>query len=397
MVSSNASIKALTEQYCLGTYPERDIALVRGRGAYVWDADGKRYLDCLCGIGVNNLGHCHPAVVEAVQKQAETLMHVSNVYLIEPQAQLARLLCENTFATKVFFANSGAEVIEGALKLARKYARKKGYAHRFGFISLLHSFHGRTYGAVTATGQEKYHKDFEPMLPGFCYVPLNDLEAARAAVKEDTCAILVEPIQGEGGIRIAEDAYLQGLRELCDKRDLLLIFDEVQCGNGRTGKLYAYMHSGVVPDVMVTAKGLGGGVPIGALLVGPKCEAVFEPGNHATTFGGNPLATAAGVAAVRALLEEGLIERAEELGKRMLERLRAIQQQVKGVREVRGRGLMIGVELDRPALPIIGEMMRRGFLIGRAGENVLRFLPPLVIEWDDLDALLHHLQEVLLS
>ncbi len=394
-MSSNASIQALTEQYCLGTYAERHVALVRGKGAHVWDADGKRYVDCLSGIGVNNLGHCHPAVVEAIRKQAETLMHVSNIYLIEPQAQLAQLLCEHTFATKVFFANSGAEVVEGALKLARKYARKQGHAGRFGFVSMENSFHGRTYGAVTATGQDKYHKDFEPMLPGFRYVALNDLAAAKAAVDEETCAILVEPVQGEGGIRIAEDSYLQGLRALCDERDLMLIFDEVQCGNGRTGRLYAYMHSGVVPDVLVTAKGLGGGVPIGALLVGPKCESIFEPGSHATTFGGNPLATAAGLAALRTLLDQGLTERAESLGSELLSRLRDIQKRVKGVREVRGRGLMIGVELDRPALPIVQEMMQRGFLLGRAGENVLRLLPPLVIEQDDLDAMLHNLREVL--
>jgi len=394
-VSSNASIKAMAEQYCLGTYGEREVALVRGKGAYVWDADGRRYVDCLSGIGVNNLGHCHPAVVEAIQKQAETLLHVSNLYLIKPQAELAKLLCENTFASKVFFANSGAEAIEGALKLARKYARKQGHAGRFGFVSLENSFHGRTFGAVSATGQPKFHEDFEPMLPGFRYVPLNDLEAAEAAIDEETCAILVEPIQGEGGVRIAEDSYLDGLRKLCDERDLLLIFDEVQCGNGRTGKLYAYMHSGVEPDVMVTAKGLGGGVAIGALLVGQKCESVLGPGHHATTFGGNPLATAAGLAALSTLIDKGLIRRAEQLGGEILRRLRDIQQRVKGVVEVRGRGFMIGVELDRPAAPIAQEMMQRGFLIGRAGEKTLRFLPPLVIDHDDLDAMLHSLQEVL--
>jgi len=395
MLSENAAIKALAEEYLLGTYPERHVALVRGQGAHVWDADGKRYLDCLSGIGVNNLGHCHPRVVEAVKKQAETLMHVSNIYLIAPQARLARLLCEQTFASKVFFANTGAEVVEGALKLARKYARKKGYPNRSEFICMRNSFHGRTFGAMTATGQEKYHKDFEPLLPGFHYVPLNDIAAVESAVNAQTCAIVLEPVQGEGGIRVADPAFVEDLRRLCDEWDILLIFDEVQCGNGRTGKLYAYMHSGVEPDVLVTAKGLGGGLPIGALLAGHKVETVFEPGNHGTTLGGNPLSTAAGLACLQTLLEENLCQRAEQLGEQLRRRLGQIKDCVAGIVEVRGLGLMIGMELERPAAPVMQAMMEQGYLIGTAGPNVIRFLPPLIVEWEDLAAMADRLEEVL--
>ena len=271
-MSDNQTIKALTEKYVLGTYPERPFALVRGQGARVWDADGNEYLDCLSGIGVNNVGHCHPKVVEAICEQAKNLLHVSNLYMIEPQAKLAELLCQNTFASRVFFGNSGTEAIEGSMKLARKYARLRGYADRYGFVTFAHSFHGRTFGGMTATGQEKYHKDFDPLLPGVNYAVLDDLGSVEEAMDKHTCAIIIEPVQGEGGIRPARKEFLEDLRRLCDDKDMLLIFDEVQCGNGRTGKLFAYQHSGVVPDVMATAKGLGGGVPIGAFLVNEKLE-----------------------------------------------------------------------------------------------------------------------------
>ncbi len=394
-MGSTLESKELTEKYVLGTYPERQLALVRGQGAHVWDADGNVFIDCLSGIGVNNVGHCHPRVVEAICNQARTLLHVSNLYLIEPQARLAELLCKQTFASRVFFANSGAEAVEGALKLARKYARKRGYAERYGVVSFAHSFHGRTFGAMTATGQEKYHKDFDPLLPGFSYAVLDDLASVEQAVDKHTCAILIEPVQGEGGIRRARKEFLQDLRRLCDEKDLLLIFDEVQCGNGRTGKLYAYEHRGVIPDVLATAKGLGGGIPIGAFLVGEKAKDTFEPGNHATTFGGGPLATAAALAALQAILDEGLCERAEKLGGRLMRRLAKAAERLDRIVEVRGLGLMIGVELKDAAAPVVQAMRARGFLIGTAGPNVVRLLPPLVIEEEDLNALADNLEEVL--
>jgi acetylornithine aminotransferase/acetylornithine/N-succinyldiaminopimelate aminotransferase len=391
----NSTIQALAEKYCLGNYGPRDVALVKGQGSYVWDADGKRYLDCFGGIAVAATGHCHPKVVEAIQQQAETLIHVSNLYLIEPQARLAEFLCKNTFAGKAFFANSGTEVAETSLKLARKYARKKGQTGRSCFITMQRSFHGRTYGATSATGQDTYHKDYDPLLPGFAYVPLNDLEAVKQAVTDSTCAILVEPVQGEGGIHVAQTEFLKGLRGLCDDKEMLLIYDEVQCGNGRTGKLYDYMHSGVVPDVLFTAKGLGSGVPIGAMLVSEKCSDVFEPGSHGTTFGGNPLATAAALATMKVVEEENLCQRSAQLGQKAMEFLQKMKETRPGIVEVRGRGLMIGVELEQPAKPVVKEMMKRGILIGSAGAQVLRLLPPLTIDESDWLGALETLQEVL--
>jgi acetylornithine/N-succinyldiaminopimelate aminotransferase len=392
---SNQSIKAMTEQYVLGTYAERHVALVRGEGPWVWDADGNRYFDSLCGIGVNNLGHCHPKVVEALRKQAATLLHVSNIYLIEPQARLAKLLCDNTFAAKVFFANSGAEAVEGCLKLARHYALKKGHEDKKEIITLEHSFHGRTFGAMTATGQEKYRKGFDPLVPGFKYGTLNNLDSIKSRVDEKTCAIALEPIQGEGGIRPATEEFLKGVRQLCDENDMLLIFDEVQCGNGRTGYLYAHQEWGIEPDLLATAKGLGAGVPIGAFLVSPRCEQVFGPGNHATTFGGNPLATAAGVAAIEALLEEGFLENVRKLSKKAFGLLNDMAGRVEKVQEIRGRGLMIGVQINEPAAPYMQKMMDRGYLVGVAGPQVIRLLPPLIIEEEQLEQLINTLEEVL--
>ena len=396
-MSSNQELKALAEAYCMGNYGERKIALVRGQGAYVWDADGKKYVDCLAGIAVNNTGHCHPRVVKAIQEQAATLIHVSNLYLIEPQIRLAEYLCKNTFAAKAFFCNSGAEAIEGALKLARKYAKDKGYEHRSGYITMLNSFHGRTFGTVSATGQEKIRKGFDPLLPNFKYVPLNDLEAVRSAVDEETCAILVEPVQGEGGVRVADEAFLHGLREICDQRDMLLLYDEVQTGNGRTGKLFAYMHSGVVPDALSTAKGLGGGMPIGALLVSEKCQNTLSPGTHASTFGGNALASAAALASLQVIEDEGLCQKAWELGLALRTKLQSLQRRVKGIMEVRGLGLLIGVEMESSVTPVLAEMAERGFLLGSAGPNVIRVAPPLVISEEDLQRMLDNLEEVLVK
>lgn len=396
-MSDTASLIALAQQYCMGNYGERKLALVRGQGAHVWDADGKRYVDCISGIGVNNIGHCHPAVVRAIQRQAETLLHVSNLYLIEPQVQLAKWLCDRTFASKAFFCNSGAEAIEAGLKLARKYARDRGYKNRFGFVCMHNSFHGRTLATVSATGQEKVRKGFDPLMPGFKYVNLNDFEEVQSAVDDNTCAILVEPVQGEGGIRCSDWDYLKRLRDLCDEKDLLLIFDEVQCGNGRTGKLYAYMHSSVEPDAMATAKALGGGVAIGALLASEKCEAVLSPGTHASTFGGNPLASAAALATLQALEQDDLCDQAEKVGEWLLERLEELKRKTDDILDVRGLGLMIGIEMKEAVAPIVEELSQRGFLTCPAGPKVLRLLPPLVVEQRDLQDFLNNLEEVLTS
>ncbi len=299
------TLMMLSEKYIAHTYNRYPLLLVRGKGTRVWDLDGKEYLDFVAGLAVCNLGHCHPKVVKAIQDQAEKLIHVSNLYYIEPQIQLASLLCKHSFADKVFFCNSGAEANEGAMKLARKYAKEKIGEDRYEIITMERSFHGRTLATLTATAQEKFHKGYAPLMPGFKYVPFNDLKAVREAIDSKTCAVLLEPIQGEGGVNFPSEGYLKGLREICDEKGILLIFDEVQVGMGRTGKLFAYEHEGMKPDILTVAKSLAGGVPIGALLIRDEIAESFKPGDHASTFGGNPLATAAGVAALTAILKKG--------------------------------------------------------------------------------------------
>jgi predicted acetylornithine/succinylornithine family transaminase len=296
-----------SSRYIMNTYTRYPVVLRKGRGMKVWSSDGKEYLDFVGGVAVNILGHCHPRVVVAIQKQAQRLIHVSNYYYIEPQIKLAKLLVEHSFADKVFFCNSGAEAIEAAIKLARKYAKEQVHPNRFEIIAAKNSFHGRTLAAITASGQEKFQKGFEPLVPGFKHVPFNDIRAMREAITEETCAILLEPIQGEGGVRVADPNYLKEVRDLCNEQNILLILDEVQTGMGRTGKLFAHEHFGITPDIMAIAKGLGGGVPIGAMLATDKVASGFQPGNHASTFGGNPLVCAAGVATLETILEDGFI------------------------------------------------------------------------------------------
>jgi predicted acetylornithine/succinylornithine family transaminase len=356
--------------------------------------EGKEYLDFLSGLAVCNLGHCHPKVVKAIQDQAERLIHISNFYYIEPQIRLATLLCQHSFADKVFFCNSGAEANEGALKLARKYAKVKMGVGRYEVITMDRSFHGRTLATLTATAQEKYHKGYDPLMPGFKYIPFNDAEALRKAIDEKTCAVLIEPIQGEGGVNIPSEGYLKALREVCDEKGILLIFDEVQVGMGRTGKLFAYEHEGVQPDMLTLAKSLAGGVPIGALLIGKGIAESFQPGDHASTFGGNPLATAAGVAAMSAILEEGVLENCEKVGNYFLSRLEEIKKKFPFIQEVRGRGLILGIELKMDGSFIVKEMMQRGFLINCTMGNVLRFLPPLIVTEEEVDQMLKALEEV---
>ena len=391
------TLMMLSEKYIAHTYARFPILLVRGKGTRVWDREGKEYLDFVSGLAVCNLGHCHPKVVKTIQEQVERLIHISNFYYNEPQIQLASLLCQNSFADQVFFCNSGAEANEGAIKLARKYSKEKIEGDRYEIITMERSFHGRTLATLTATAQKKYHKGYAPLMPGFKYIPFNDPDALRKAIDPKTCAVLVEPIQGEGGVNIPSEGYLRSLREICDEKRILLIFDEVQVGMGRTGKLFAYEHEGVEPDMLTLAKSLAGGVPIGALLIKKGIAESFEPGDHASTFGGNPLATAAGIAALTALLEEGMLENCQKVGSYFLANLEAFKKKFSFVQEVRGRGLILGMELNMEGAPVVKEMMQRGFLINCTMGNVLRFLPPLIVTEEEVDRLVQALEEVFKS
>jgi predicted acetylornithine/succinylornithine family transaminase len=388
------TLMMLSEKYVANTYARYPVVLVRGKGTRVWDVDGKEYLDFVAGLAVCNLGHCHPRVVKALQNQAEKLIHVSNFYYIEPQIQLASLLCKHSFADKVFFCNSGAEANEGAMKLARKYAKEKMEGDRYEIITMEGSFHGRTFATLTATAQEKFHKGYSPLMPGFKYIPFNDPEAVRKAVDSKTCAVMLEPVQGEGGVNCPSEGYLKGLREICDEKGILLIFDEVQVGMGRTGKLFAYEHEGVEPDLLTLAKSLAGGVPIGALLIKKGIAESFRPGDHASTFGGNPLATAAGVAALSAILEEGMLENCEKVGSYFLSRLEEMKKKFTFIKEVRGKGLILGIELKMEGGSIVKEMLQRGILINCTMGNVLRFLPPLIVTKEEVDQVVETLEEV---
>lgn len=378
-----------SRHYIMNTYNRFPIVMRKGRGMKVWSSDGKEYLDFVGGVAVNILGHCHPRVVVAIQKQAQRLIHVSNYYYIEPQIKLAKILVENSFADKVFFCNSGAEAIEAAIKLARKYAKEQYGAERFEIVSALNSFHGRTFAALTATGQEKLRNGFDPLVPGFKYVPFNDIDALKSSLTENTCALLLEPVQAEGGVRVPSQEYLKEARKLCDARDVLLVLDEVQTGMGRTGKLFAHEHFGITPDIMTMAKGLGGGVPIGAMLATDRVASAFQPGNHASTFGGNPLVCAAAVATMETLLEDGFIlDQCSRMGKYFMERLEQLKAEFPNfITEIRGKGLLIGMELTREGDPVVKTCMEKGVLINCTAGNVLRFIPPLIVQRRHIDCL----------
>ena len=386
-----------SSKYLCNTYNRYPVVFSKGKGCKLWDVEGKEYLDFVAGLAVCNLGHCHPNVVAAIQGQAERLIHVSNYYHNEPMIELARLLCENSFAEKVFFCNSGAEANEAAIKLARKYAKENLGLEKFEIITMLKSFHGRTMATITATGQERFHKGFEPLLEGFKYVPYNDLEALRGAISERTCAIMMEPIQGEGGVNVPSKEYIQELRKLCNEQGILLIFDEVQTGIGRTGKLFAYEHFGIEPDVMTLAKGLANGVPIGAMLTKDKFASAFVPGTHASTFGGNPLATAAAVAVLRTIENENIIENCQMIGGYLVNRLKGLQKGFDFIKDVRGMGLLIGMELSFDAGDIVKKCMERGILINYTNGNILRFIPPLIVTADEVDLLINTLEEIFMG
>ena len=384
-----------SSQYLMNTYARNPLVLVRGEGARAWDTDGKEYLDFVQGYAVNVLGHCHPRVVAAIREQAGRLIQASNLYHIAPQIELAKLLCEHSFADRVFFCNSGAEANEGAIKLARRCATESLASDRYEIITMRGSFHGRTLGTLAATAQEKYQQGFGPLAPGFKYVPFGDLRAAERAVDNRTCAILLEPVQGEGGVNVPDAQYLPGLRKLCDETGVLLILDEIQTGMGRTGTLWGHQRYGIEPDIMGVAKGLGGGFPIGAILATERVAKHFTPGVHGSTFGGNPLAAAAGAAAFGTIVEEKLPARAERMGRHLLERLAPLRSKYAAIKAARGLGLLVGMELDRSVKEIVAGCREEGLLILTAGDNVLRFLPPLIVDKPDLDRAAEILDSVL--
>jgi acetylornithine aminotransferase len=384
-------LREAAAKYLMQTYTRQPISIVRGRGSKVYDLEGREYLDFVGGIAVNVLGHGHPDLVQAIQRQAAQLIHTSNLYYTEPQVQLAKILVEHSFADRVFFCNSGAEANEAAIKLARRYAHGKYGADRFEIITMKNSFHGRTLATITATGQDKVQKGFEPLMPGFGYAFFNDFATLEALTNERTAGIMLEPVQGEGGVYVADQDYLKRLREFCTKRDILLIFDEVQTGMGRTGTLFAYQQLGVTPDIMTLAKGLAGGVPIGACLAKESVASAFVPGAHASTFGGNPLACAAALAVCRVLLEGSLLDQAKQMGEYLAKGLADCKDRYRVVRDVRGIGLLQGMELTIDAKTVVADCLARGVLINAAGERVLRFVPPLIITQREIDKLLETL------
>ena len=364
-----------------GNYKRLPIVFVRGKGSWIWDAEGRRYLDLFPGWAVSGIGHCHPRVVRAIRDQAGKLLHVANNYYMEPQGLLAQKIVRSSFPSRVFFCNSGAEATEAALKLAR-LATPKG---RFKFITALDSFHGRTIAAITATGQKKYQRGFGPLPAGFVHVPFNDIRAMERAVDKRTCAIMIEPIQGEGGINVARPDYLRALRKLADGKNVLLIFDEVQTGMGRTGKMFAYQHYGVTPDIMTLAKTLGGGVPIGAMVARTEIADKLAPGTHASTFGGNPLVTRAGLAVFEAIEKEKLLANARRMGGYAMAKLRALMKKFKVIREVRGKGLMIGIQLSQPGAPVVARALELGLLINCTHDTVIRFMPAMIATKNEID------------
>jgi acetylornithine/N-succinyldiaminopimelate aminotransferase len=391
----NKSIIQLTEKHVAGNYGRYPIALIKGKGSTVWDKSGKQYIDFVSGLAVDNLGHCHPSVVSAIKKQSEKLIHVSNLYHIEPQSQLAEKITSLSFADKVFFCNSGTEANEAAIKLARRYFFDQGQPGRTEIITMHNSFHGRTLGSLSATAQTKLHTGFKPLLPGFKYIPFNDLPSARKAITKKTCAILVEPIQGEGGVNIPDPSYLKGLKKLCQENGILLIFDEVQTGFGRTGRLFAHDLYKTKPDLITLAKALGGGLAIGALAGSNRIMKSFVPGTHGATFGGNPLACAAALASLKVLTGKNFLNKTSANGKYFLKCLEKIARKNSIVKEVRGEGMFLAMELNKPGGDIVNNCMKRGFLINCIQLNVLRFIPPLVISRKEIDSLIPVLSDCL--
>lgn len=395
---STEELDGLAERYLAPNYGKRiglPIALVRGSGCWGYTPEGDKYLDFLGGIAVCVLGHCHPAVTRAIADQAERLLHASNLFLTEPQVRLAQMLVEHSFAEQAFFCNSGAEANEAALKLAKKIAQDRGETQRYEVVSLQDSFHGRTIATLSATGQTKLQEGFKPLLPGVNYLPINDVQAAHELIGERTCAVIVEPIQGESGVRPVGEEYLRMLRELCTERGAALILDEIQSGMGRTGKLFAFEHAGIEPDIVTLAKGLGNGMPIGAMLAKRETMSHLSPGSHGSTFGGNPVACAAALATLETLFEENLMERVQELSEHLFRQLKELRKAFpKRIREIRGLGLMVGVELDEAA-SVHRALLERGILTNCVRGKTIRLLPPFIITRAEIDLFIGELRAIL--
>lgn len=383
------------ERILAATYSRLPVVFEKGSGATLWDTRGRAYTDFLAGIAVCNLGHAHPAVQAALADQAGRLLHVSNLFYTRPQVALGQWLVRHSFADRVFFCNSGAEANEAAIKLARKYFHDRDETGRYRIVAMQQSFHGRTMGSLSATGQPKIRRGFEPVLEGFTFVPFNDPDALRAELDDTVCAVLLEPIQGEGGIVCPDPGYLSAVRRMCDETGSLMMLDEIQTGMGRTGRLFAHEHAGVTPDVMTLAKALGNGLPIGAMLAREEVARAFGPGAHATTFGGTPIVAAGALAVVETIAAENIVARAAQTGAYFKERLQALAARQRRVVEVRGQGLLLGLKLGEDGTPIVKACLERGFVINCVQGNVLRFAPPLIISTDEIDALIDCLDALL--
>jgi acetylornithine/N-succinyldiaminopimelate aminotransferase len=382
---TNSNWQVRSGRVVMNTYGRQPLVLVRGEGCRVWDAAGREYLDFVAGLAVCNLGHAHPAIAQAASEQLCRLVHVSNLYYTTPMVELAEELVCLSFADRVFFCNSGTEAMEGAIKLCRRYANERFGPERHKIICMQNSFHGRTFGALSATGQQKFWQGFEPLLPGFVFVPFNDLPALEAAVDDTVCAVILEPVQGEGGVNLADSEYLAAVRQLCDQKGILLVFDEVQCGLGRTGRLFAYQHYGVTPDIMALAKALAGGLPMGALLATEKAAQGFVPGSHASTFGGGPVIAAAALASLCILCDPAFLAAVRQKGDYLQEKFQELKTRFPVIEEVRGLGLMWGMQLSQDGMPVVTACRERGLLVNCTQGNVIRLLPPLVVEQGELD------------
>jgi len=379
------------EKYVIANYGRQPYVIVKGQGSKIWDTEGREYIDMFPGWAVSGIGHCHRHVVEAITAQAAILIHMDNTFYNVPQGRFAQMLSERAFGGKVFFCNSGAEAVEASLKLARKHTEKGKYK----IISAEGGFHGRTMGAITATAQPKYHQGFLPLVPGFVYVPFNDIDALKKAFDDEVAAVIIEPIQGEGGIKVATAEYMQTIRQLCDEHGALAIWDEVQCGMGRTGKWFAHQHHDVVPDIMTMAKALGGGIAIGAMMARGEVADSLVPGTHASTFGGNPLACAAGIAAIEAIEQENMLDNTCKMGQYCLEKLTRLKEKHPCIEQIRGKGLMIGIQLNQPGADIVKKCWDKGLRINCTQNTVLRFMPAMNVTVELLDKSIDILDEVM--
>lgn len=390
-MSKTDKVVSLYNNYVMNTYKRVPLCLEKAKGVKVWDIDGKEYIDFFPGWAVSGIGHCHPAVADAVAKQAKKLMHVSNNYYSGMQGELAEAIIKNSFLGKVFFANSGAEANEAAVKLARKYGHEKG---RFEIITMTKSFHGRTLAMITATGQDKVKHGFEPLPQGFIHVPYNDIEAVKEAITDKTIAIMLEPVQCEGGINIPSNEYMKSLRSICDEKNIVLIFDEVQTGMGRSGKMFAFKNFGVIPDVMTLAKALGGGLPIGACVAREKFQDVLTPGTHASTFGGSPIVCAAGLAVFGAIKKEKMLDNANKMGVYLKKKLEGLKSKYHFIKEIRTMALIIGIELNIKGEDIYKECLKEGLLINCTQDTILRIMPPINVTKAEIDKALAILEKV---